>query len=214
MDLCDSKYNKTDNDLQNTETVKTKTTCESFSDRPITVAHNASEKRVSQVASSHSSPHAPTHADTAGASLSVTHKGTSEQAPVATAVPTQTQLTNRCEVSEALTHLQARVNNCSKSTTNLQDRDLCLEPCATDKSWANIVNDGEWKKVEYRKNTKSSNRFIGIQGKGSTIPNNTFKAADSKIYFYIYNVDMAASIKDIADYVLSKTQVVISPEKN
>lgn len=86
------------------------------------------------------------------------------------------------------------------------------------KSFAEIVSkveksnsaprDERWIEVQRR---RLRNKFIGNKGKANIEPNEKFKAAD--IQFYIYNVDKEATGKDIADYIMKKTNVLIVPEK-
>ncbi|CAG4975729.1 unnamed protein product [Colias eurytheme] len=197
VNLSDSEYSESYNDLQNTEITNAEVTqnSRSMTDAP-TVAKQGSP--------SHSSSHALTCAANSGTPLSRSRDMACAQRVEATAVSTSRNVVNEARVLHPAKHNAISV---------LQKGNLGLNTCEEAKSWANTAKDGEWKKVERRKNYKSVNRFIGNQGKGAVIPDNKFKAADIKIPFYIYNVDMAATSKDIADYVLSRTQVMISPEK-
>ncbi|XP_039764408.1 uncharacterized protein LOC120636910 [Pararge aegeria] len=69
----------------------------------------------------------------------------------------------------------------------------------------------EWIKVTYK--SKIKNKFKGNKGKGSSVSNGSFKAAEVKIPFYIYNVDKGASISDIKRHIYEKTNVSVELTK-
>lgn len=51
------------------------------------------------------------------------------------------------------------------------------------------------------------NRFIGETGRATTKPECNFKAADTKVPLFMYNVDMSVSATDIMQYLKKKTQL-------
>jgi hypothetical protein len=87
--------------------------------------------------------------------------------------------------------------------------------CETiEKSYSDILQEGEWK-TQYRKrdNRKIQNRFIGKMGKATVDAGSKFRAADSKVPLYIYNVSKDTSMCDIITYVKSKTDIDVRLEK-
>lgn len=158
-----------------------------------------------------SSPHALVRRDNSDSSFSLTQavaSNTRVEATLDTAVSTAPSTSRQ---TEPACEAPIRVN------TAVDERDsgerLACPVSATEKSWANIAEEGgQWKQVTYKR--RLNDRFIGNKGKAPAIRESNFKAADIKIPFYIYNVDKGASEKDVADYVLNKIQVVITPVKS
>lgn len=80
------------------------------------------------------------------------------------------------------------------------------------KSYAAVANtEGEWKVVTKRKN-KIKNRLQGKKGSANEC-DGKFKAAVSKVPIFITNVHKDTMAQDIREYVQSKTNECISPEK-
>lgn len=89
----------------------------------------------------------------------------------------------------------------------------------TKKSMADVVREGEWKsqtsneewiRVERK---RRRNRFIGNKGRAILEPGNNFKAADTKIPVYIYNVAKGVSVCDITGYIKKKSDIDVCVEK-
>lgn len=87
-------------------------------------------------------------------------------------------------------------------------------------SFAGIVRkDGEWKypepteewKLVQRKRLK--NRFAGFKGDAVTEPESNFKAADTRVPLFIYNVNKNTLASDISSYLISKTGVHVEMEQ-
>lgn len=72
-------------------------------------------------------------------------------------------------------------------------------------------SEGEWKMVTHRKH-KVNNRLLGKKGSAIEYEGN-FKAADSKVPIFITNVHKDTTAQDISNYVYSKTNECISPER-
>lgn len=70
-------------------------------------------------------------------------------------------------------------------------------------------NAGEWIHVQRRKKS----RFKGTKGTAVVNVAERFKAADVQIPLYIYNVSKEVTERDVANYVLEKTNVTIMPER-
>lgn len=75
-----------------------------------------------------------------------------------------------------------------------------------------IVKEGdeeEWIEVKRRRST----RFKGKQGCAPVDSSSKFRAADVKILLFLYNVSKVTTEKDIEDYIMEKTNIVVAPEK-
>lgn len=86
------------------------------------------------------------------------------------------------------------------------------------RSLADIVREGEWKKPEkndewivYQKR-KLRNRFVGNRGKAIDA-DDCFKAAEVKIPIYIYNVSKEVTVCQITRYIQRKTSLCVTIEK-
>ena len=73
----------------------------------------------------------------------------------------------------------------------------------------NEGGEGEWIEVKKRRST----RFKGKQGCAPVDSSSKFKAADVKIPLFIYNVSKDTTEKDIEEYIMAKTNIVVAPEK-
>lgn len=114
----------------------------------------------------------------------------------------------------------------SAQTSSTVARDpLALEdkienrPSERKQTYAVATATGEWKRtqpddgwVRVQRN-RLKNRFFGQTGKARTDPLNTFKAADLKVPLFIDNVDKNASVHDICQYILEKTQLRVDLQK-
>lgn len=74
-----------------------------------------------------------------------------------------------------------------------------------------VAQNGKWKEEKPTEDwilvqrKRLRNRFVGMKGKANTAPECNFKAAEVRIPFYIYNIDKASSMVDIANYINCKT---------
>ncbi|XP_037872904.1 uncharacterized protein LOC119629796 [Bombyx mori] len=80
---------------------------------------------------------------------------------------------------------------------------------STSASNGKICKNDDWVLVQRRRN---KNRFTAMTGKADS-HYNTFKAANTRIPFYIYNVDINCMTEDISNYIMSKTGVDVQLEK-
>ncbi|KPJ19880.1 hypothetical protein RR48_02308 [Papilio machaon] len=80
---------------------------------------------------------------------------------------------------------------------------------STSASNMKICKNDDWVLVQRKRN---KNRFTAMTGKADS-HYNTFKAANTRIPFYIYNVDMKCQTEDISNYIMSKTGVDVQLEK-
>lgn len=74
---------------------------------------------------------------------------------------------------------------------------------------SNKTEEDGW--IEVRRRRKL--RFKGRKGTATIDSNSKFKAADLKIPLFIYNVSPETSADDVAEYIMSKTQIKVQPEK-
>ncbi|XP_045502142.1 uncharacterized protein LOC123699265 [Colias croceus] len=87
------------------------------------------------------------------------------------------------------------------------------------KSLAEIVREGQWKTQAPSdqwvrvQNKRSRNRFVGKRGKAESEPGSNFKAAETKVPMYIYNVAKGVSVCDIHTYIRKKTNIDVTIEK-
>ncbi|XP_045503894.1 uncharacterized protein LOC123700667 [Colias croceus] len=118
-------------------------------------------------------------------------------------------------------HVTVTPNNTAKFM-DLSTKRLGLSPRMSkpkQKTFADVMisndytkqREGEWIKVSYK--NKPKNRFFASKGKGDSNIGGSFKAADIKIPFYIYNVDKAAEVDDIEKYIFDKTMVRVELSK-
>lgn len=86
------------------------------------------------------------------------------------------------------------------------------------KSLADIVREGEWKPPIQSdewilcQKQKSRNRFVGNRG-NAVVGDEFFKAADTKIPIYIYNVSKEVPVCEINKYIQRKTSLSVTIEK-
>lgn len=86
------------------------------------------------------------------------------------------------------------------------------------RSLADIVREGEWKKPEHNdewivyQKRRLRNRFVGNRG-SATDAEDCFKAADVKIPIYIYNVSKEVTVCQITRYIQRKTSLCVTMEK-
>lgn len=87
------------------------------------------------------------------------------------------------------------------------------------KSLASVVREGEWKsqprtddwiRVQRRKHR---NRFIGQRGKANLDPESRFRAAETMIPLYVYNVAKDLSEEDICNYIKKKSTLEVKVVK-
>ncbi|CAF4893948.1 unnamed protein product [Pieris macdunnoughi] len=71
-----------------------------------------------------------------------------------------------------------------------------------------ICKNDDWVLVQ----RKRKNRFTAMKGKADN-QYNSFKAANTRIPFYIYNIDINCQTEDISNYITSKTGVDVQLEK-
>lgn len=71
------------------------------------------------------------------------------------------------------------------------------------------LDDEGWKTVQKRRAAAKS-RFVGTKGKAPVGSSSKFKAAD--VPLYIYNVAKEVSSADIAEYIMERTETLVSPE--
>lgn len=82
---------------------------------------------------------------------------------------------------------------------------------SSDKEWRKEIPDSEWVTVQKK---RIKNRFMEpCKGKAQTEPEVKFKAANIKVPLFINNVDKQTSEKDIIDYIIQKTNVVVTLKK-
>ncbi|KAJ2937835.1 hypothetical protein O0L34_g17812 [Tuta absoluta] len=81
------------------------------------------------------------------------------------------------------------------------------------KSYSNVAQEGEWKTQDRRKRSQNQNRFVGKPGKATVSADSKFKAAETKVPIYIYNVAKDATVCAITTYVKSKTNIDVRVEK-
>lgn len=87
------------------------------------------------------------------------------------------------------------------------------------KKFSDLVRNGKWKEEKptddwilvQRKRLR--NRFIGRKGNAEVVPDCKFKAAETKIPFYIYNIDKSSTVADITNYIKTKTGVEVQLQK-
>lgn len=124
------------------------------------------------------------------------------------------------EVTAVMTHPAATANRSDKSarhTANSVDNNIMMSKTKTvaeifrEGEWKNQKKDDEWIQVQ-RKRTR--NRFMGHRGKAILEPGNKFKAAETKIPIYIYNVSKEVSVCDIHAYIKTKLSLDVDIEKN
>lgn len=119
-------------------------------------------------------------------------------------------------------HLQPSnhaVRNSTKELVLASDPENAKPWCAADNKSPLVKPDklnngeygGDWTQVGKRK--PKQNRFAGRRGKGKVDENCKFKAAETKIPLYIYNVSKDTLAEDIKEYILGKTNVLVQPEK-
>lgn len=77
----------------------------------------------------------------------------------------------------------------------------------------NVKKDegNDWNLVQRKKRFKG--KFTGIRGQANINSMDKFKAADSKCYLFVNNVDKNVSEEDILTYLMSKTQIEVTVEK-
>uniref|UniRef100_A0A2A4JJZ9 Mutant cadherin n=1 Tax=Heliothis virescens TaxID=7102 RepID=A0A2A4JJZ9_HELVI len=158
---------------------------------------------VISMSSSHAKPRSP--------SVLVEHESTSCQedqskrveAPTAVSSPVTKNILPACAHAVASA---SRVTGASLSAEPMSnnERRTYLQ-IAQDGGKFKTYKDEEWNIVQSK---RLKNRFIGTQGKAK-YTSGKFKAAESKIPLFVNNVDSESSVKDIADYILSKTSVVV-----
>jgi hypothetical protein len=68
----------------------------------------------------------------------------------------------------------------------------------------------EWQDAERK---RLRNRIVGKMGTAATELSGNFKAADSRIPLFIYNVNKSTTENDINTHVYSKTQINVSLKK-
>lgn len=98
--------------------------------------------------------------------------------------------------------------NLNKNDALIIQRKSFAEIARKEGTWKSTPKDEHWTEVQRR---RLRNKFIGNKGKANVDSDEKFKAAD--IQFYIYNVNKEATDKDIANYVMKKTNVLIIPVK-
>lgn len=96
----------------------------------------------------------------------------------------------------------------AKSTCAAQLLPIIINKDIVRETETNDPGEGEWIKVQKR---RKQTRFTGRQGTASTNDSCKFKAAESKIPLYIYNVSKDTKPEDIADYIYEKMSVTVTP---
>ncbi|KAG7302440.1 hypothetical protein JYU34_012345 [Plutella xylostella] len=115
----------------------------------------------------------------------------------------------RVEVGHMSTDARADkqlISMTQRSTSN--HNDLTTPPRISD----NEEGGGEWVQVE-RRRRRTPSRYTGRQGKAVLNESSKFKAAETKIPLYIYNVSKETNAEHIAEYILEKTNINIVPYK-
>lgn len=70
-----------------------------------------------------------------------------------------------------------------------------------------VVGESKWQTVKYG---KKKNRFHGLMGKASTMPNGKFKSVDIKVPLFISKVSKDTKEEDITAYIQEKTNMNVS----
>lgn len=137
----------------------------------------------------------------------------SRRLEAATAVPTETGTleTNRCmrRVSTGGAGRDGAASEKSASVTHdAPNSGNYVSYSQRAREGGEFINqlDEQWKVVQRK---KLRNQFIGTTGVAKD-SSSKFKAADVKVPLFINNVDMQVSIKDINEYITSKTQVIVN----
>ncbi|XP_049886854.1 uncharacterized protein LOC126381425 [Pectinophora gossypiella] len=91
-----------------------------------------------------------------------------------------------------------------------RDQQKCMAEIVREGTWKPQTQSDEWIRVQ-RKSLR--NRFTGKRGKAILETTSNFKAAEIKIPVYIYNVAKSASVCDITDYIMKKTNIEVKIEK-
>ncbi|XP_026333238.1 uncharacterized protein LOC113240203 [Hyposmocoma kahamanoa] len=99
-------------------------------------------------------------------------------------------------------------------------RQVCSQQCATDqKSYLDVAQNGVWKpRIQDEEWTlvqkkRLRNRFVGKSGKAIVDADSRFRAADSSVPIFIYNISKEASACDIKSYIKSSTNLDLQLEK-
>ncbi|KAG7297579.1 hypothetical protein JYU34_011578 [Plutella xylostella] len=79
-----------------------------------------------------------------------------------------------------------------------------------DGTWKQNPKDEEWQTVQRK---KMRNRFAGCAGRAVTQPNDKFRAAETNVPLFVYNVNKDVSDNDVIDFIYSKTQVKVTLER-
>ncbi|KAI5636640.1 hypothetical protein NE865_10656 [Phthorimaea operculella] len=93
---------------------------------------------------------------------------------------------------------------------NTSTRSKSAAEVAKEGNWKPQTKSDEWIRVEKK---KLRNRFVGNRGKACLEPGNNFKAAETKVPVYIYNVAKGVSVCDITDYIKKKTDIEVNVDK-
>lgn len=123
------------------------------------------------------------------------------------------------EVSARSPTIQERVEVTSKATVVANDSQVRRHPTAAkaqsvqrnmDSKCNDLSSNTEgWTLVQRKK----SNKFIGKKGKAIVGENCKFRAAETNVPIYIYNVNKETCTKDIVEYIFFKTQTKVNPVK-
>lgn len=181
-----------------------------------------SEERQSAVFVAH------THTNSAGEHV---------EAPQITAVSTQVQQTQRAvrptvvsNTNNLMNHSYAArlitANGSSplspslrRDTENHNNRNVVTESYSSSTIVPQVLKidkkaeEGKWSVVVNKKKSRYRNRFVSNHGKASYGPESKFKAASVKVPLYISNISKDTSQQDIIDYIVRKTQVLVTLEK-
>lgn len=110
---------------------------------------------------------------------------------------------------------QSIATQVSHLSCNNEGDNLIVSHCEGQHTYADTVKSKDsgrdWTKIKYKRKIK--NRFLAQKGKGLTDSAGSFRAAETTIPFYIYNVDKGAKTKDIENYIYEKTQVSVQLNK-
>ncbi|KAJ2937101.1 hypothetical protein O0L34_g19206 [Tuta absoluta] len=93
---------------------------------------------------------------------------------------------------------------------NMSTKSKSAAEIAKEGNWKPQTKSDEWIRVERK---KLRNRFVGNRGKACLEPGNNFKAAETKVPVYIYNVAKGVSVCDITDYIKKKADIEVNVDK-